>query len=231
MFFHLKDVYNDSTPSEGDVKIQYSLIRVFLVTIVVSLAVSCSTKVPLPTDDERATARNQVPCVIVLPVQTRVNKDEGVTYQDAAVLEQGAQFMDGAMAEALVGHDHVRVLSDRQFTSLIPEDSGTQIALIKAVGSELKCDSVLMTQLIEYRQRIGGSMGADAPASATFSMRLFSARDGKVIWAGQFKETQQSLMSNIMSFEKAQNRGFKWITVEELVRQGLKEKIEECPYL
>jgi len=46
-----------------------------------------------------------------------------------------------------------------------------------------------------------------------------------------FKETQQSLMSNLMTFGKAENRGFKWITVEELVRQGIHEKIEECPYL
>ena len=62
-------------------------------------------------------------------------------------------------------------------------------------------------------------------------MRLVNTRDGGVLWQSMFKETQQSLMSNLMSFDKAESRGFKWITVEELVRQGINEKIEECPYL
>ena len=76
-----------------------------------SLGVSCSTKVPLPTDEERADARKMLPCIIVLPVQTRVNTDPDVTFQDASVLEAGAGFMDRVMVDALVGHDHVRVLS------------------------------------------------------------------------------------------------------------------------
>jgi hypothetical protein len=105
------------------------------------------------------------------------------------------------------------------------------LKLIRNVGSELKCGAVLMTSLADYRQRVGGSYGAESPASASFSMRLINSRDGSVIWQSMFKETQQSLMSNLMSFDKAVSSGFKWITVEELVRQGINKKIEECPYL
>ena len=192
---------------------------------------ACGTKQPLPTDEERQEAHAKVPCIIVLPVETRVNTDSSMTYNNAAVLENGADFMDSVIKEELVGKNNVRVLSNRQLTALIPRDSGSQLNLIKNVGSELKCDAVLMTQLVDYRQRVGGSYGADSPASATFTIRLISTRDGHVIWQSMFKETQQSLMSNLMSFDKAESRGFKWITVEELVRQGLNEKIEECPYL
>ena len=192
---------------------------------------ACSTKQPLPTEEERQEAHAKVPCIIVLPVETRVNTDSSMTYNNAAVLENGADFMDSVIKEALVGKNNVRVLSNRQLTALIPRDSGSQLNLIKNVGSELKCDAVLMTQLVDYRQRVGGSYGADSPASTAFNMRLISTRDGHVIWQSMFKETQQSLMSNLMSFDKAESRGFKWITVEELVRQGINEKIEECPYL
>ena len=103
--------------------------------------------------------------------------------------------------------------------------------MIKKVGSELKCAAVLMTTLTDYRQRLGGAYGAERPASVTFTMRLISTRDGRVLWHSMFKETQQSLMSNLLSFGKAESRGFKWITVEELVRHGINETLEKCPYL
>ena len=210
----------------------YQLFLQLLAICAVSMLLSaCGSKQPLPTDEERQEAHAKVPCIIVLPVETRVNTDSSMTYDNAAVLENGADFMDSVLKEALVGKNNVRVLSNRQLTALIPRDSGSQLNLIKNVGSELKCDAVLMTQLVDYRQRVGGSYGADSPASASFKMRLINARDGRVIWQSMFKETQQSLMSNLMSFDKAESRGFKWITVEELVRQGTNEKIEECPYL
>ncbi len=192
---------------------------------------ACSTKQPLPTDQERQEARAQVPCILVLPVETRVNSDSSMTYTSAAVLEEGAEFMDSVLAETLVGTDNVRVLSNRQLTSLMPSDSGSQLKLIKTVGRELKCGAVLMTTIHDYRQRVGGSYGAESPASAAFAMRLVNTGDGRVIWQSMFKETQQSLMSNLMSFDRAESFGFKWITVEELVRQGVSEKVEECPYL
>lgn len=212
-------------------KVYQVFLQLLAICAVSMLLSACGTKQPLPTDEERQEAHAKVPCIIVLPVETRVNTDSSMTYNNAAVLENGADFMDSVIKEELVGKNNVRVLSNRQLTALIPRDSGSQLNLIKNVGSELKCDAVLMTQLVDYRQRVGGSYGADSPASATFTIRLISTRDGHVIWQSMFKETQQSLMSNLMSFDKAESRGFKWITVEELVRQGLNEKIEECPYL
>jgi len=214
------------------VKVNKLPVHVLLVgTVIILLLQACSAKRQLPTDEERKEAQAKTPCIIVLPVETKVNSDSSVTFDNAAVLESGAEFMDSLLAEAVVGKNNVRVLSNRQLTSLIPSDAGTQMQLIRKVGSELKCSAVLMTTLVDYRQREGGSYGAETPASAHFSMRLINTRDGRVLWHSMFKETQQSLMSNLMTFGKAENRGFKWITVEELVRQGIHEKIEECPYL
>ena len=191
----------------------------------------CSTKTQLPTDEQRQEAQAKVPCIIVLPVETRVNADASMSYQEAAILEKGAAYMDSVLAEAVVGKQNVRILSNRQLTSLLPDDSGSRLKLIKRVGSELKCNGVLVTTLEEYRQRVGGNYGADSPASATFTMKLINSRDGRVLWTSMFKETQQSLMSNLLSFGRAESRGFKWITVEELVRQGVGETLNRCPYL
>jgi len=196
--------------------------------ILVALLSSCGTKQPLPTEEERLEASRQVPCIIVMPVETRVNSDPSITYRKAAVLEKGAAFLDSVLAEQLIGKNNVRILSSRQLIALIPEDSAEQLALLKKIGSELKCNAVLQTTLSLYRDRVGGSYGADSPASVAFSFKLFDTSDGRVIWSSTFKETQQSVMSNIMS---GASRGLKWLTVDELAELGIIEKINECPYL
>ena len=62
-------------------------------------------------------------------------------------------------------------------------------------------------------------------------MNLYDTRTKAVIWVADFNETQESLMDNLLSFGKAQSRGFKWITVEELVSQGIRERLADLPYL
>ncbi len=73
-------------------------------------------------------------------------------------------------------------------------------------------------------------MAADAPASASLKIRIVKADKGTVIWSSEFNETQESLLSNVLSFGKAQSRGFKWVTVEELVEQGVRAQLAKCPY-
>ncbi len=195
------------------------------------LVVSCDSKKVLPTDKQGLEARKKIPCIIVLPVETKVNSERGITYQDAALLESGAAFMDQVLATVLIGHDHVRMINERQLMTLVPVDVNTRLSLISEIGSRIKCDAVLLTTLTRYRQRVGGSFGADVPAAASFTMKLLRTRDGSVVWSGRFDEEQESLLNNLMSFGKAQRRGFQWITVEELVSQGITEVVETCPYL
>ncbi|THB78590.1 MAG: hypothetical protein D6B25_03835 [Desulfobulbaceae bacterium] len=192
---------------------------------------SCAHKeVAGPTDEERQVARTQYPCLTVLPVNTTVNSVPDMSYQEAARLEEGARYLDSVITQLLNGKKNVRVLSDRQLTAVIAEDSASALAMIRKIGAELNCDAVMITTLKTYQQRVGGSYGAEVPASAFFSLKVFDVKDGRIIWSAMFKETQQSLLSNLASFNKAQNRGFKWITVEELAKQGMAEKLEQCPY-
>ena len=52
-----------------------------------------------------------------------------------------------------------------------------------------------------------------------------------MLWTADFRETQESLLDNILTYNKAQSRGFKWVTVEQLVEQGVKDRLATCPYL
>ncbi len=211
-------------------KFAVSIAWLLALTFAVLLS-SCATKQPLPTEADRLEAQRRVPCIVVMPVDTVVNSDASVTYSNAAELEKGAAFMDSVLAEQMVGRNNVRMLSTRQFMSLIPEQSAEQLDLLKKIGSELKCNAVLTTTLQTYRQRVGGSYGAESPASVAFFFRMLDTRDGKVLWTSTFKETQQTVMSNILAVGTGESRGLKWLTVEELTTLGISEQIKACPYL
>lgn len=207
-------------------KNKWIILNLLLVFTIAGLT-SCGTKQVPPTDEERLEARSQVPCIVVLPVMADLKSDDSMTYAQAAKLEKGASFLDHIVAEAFVGYDNVRLLSQRQLTSLLPESDAAQSALFTKIGSELKCNAVLVTSLSRFEQRVGGEYGADSPASAAFSMKLYDTRDGSLIWSTMFNQTQESLLSNILS---AHQYGLKWLTVEELVTLGVAEKIKQCPY-
>lgn len=241
-----------------------------LLTAVLLTTAACSSRQPLPTQEQIEQAAIQVPCIIALPVMTDLKgDDDGVgrgigqqenknllmdqelsesirrnestgfpavstpqpdssqAFKSAANLERGAAYLDTQLKDALKGQDNVRFLSQRQLTSLLPETEMAQVALLSSIGSALKCNAVLVTTLSRYIQRVGGDYGAESPASAAFSLKLFDTTDGSVIWSATFDETQQSFLSNIMSAHKY---GLKWLTVEELVTLGIDEKVEQSPY-
>jgi hypothetical protein len=90
---------------------------------------------------------------------------------------------------------------------------------------------VLLTTVRRYQQREGTEYAADSPASVNFSMALRRTDNGNVLWSTEYREKQQSFLSNIFSFTKAKDRGFKWVSVEQLMTQGIKERLAQCPYL
>ncbi len=170
-------------------------------------------------------------CLIVLPTETPVNADTKMDYAQASNLQKGAAFMDGVIANELKNFSGSRLLNAAQVEGLTTGIVSTKMDMVKKIGKELKCDAILTSTITRFHQREGGEFAANSPASAAFTMELIRVTDGKVLWRGNFDETQESLLSNLLSFGKAQSRGFKWITVEELVRQGVHERLSACPYL
>jgi hypothetical protein len=170
-------------------------------------------------------------CLIVLPTETPIDTDRKMSFAEANTLQKGALFIDGVIAEELKNFKGARLLNASQVEGLSAKISGNRIEMIKGIGRELKCDMILITMINRFHQRGGGEYATDNPASAAFALELVRVDDGQVMWRGTFDETQESLLSNLLSFGKAQSRGFKWVSVEELVRQGVHERLSTCPYL
>lgn len=204
-----------------------SVIMVGLLLSLVFALSSCSNK-SMVVEDKNV---QPLQCVLVLPTTTTVDSSSKINYPQAQELLKGARYVSSIIVDELGGHPNVRIIDEAQLDSYFPEVKGGKLGLIKTLGDKLDCGAVMMTTVRRYKQREGGDYAVDAPASAAFDMQIIDSETGQAIWAGSFSETQQSVMSNLFSLQKAESRGFKWITVEDLIRQGVQERLEECPYL
>ncbi len=172
-----------------------------------------------------------VSCIAVLPAMAGADEVSPVTQKDVIGLRKGARLADAVLLQQLEGNAKVKILSPSDLGGPDQELEGGLGATIDMVAEEMSCDAVMVTTVHRFKQRVGGEYGVDEPASAAFEMRIINTRSKNVIWAADFNETQESLLGNLFSFGKAESRGFKWITVEDLMTQGVKERLAECPYL
>jgi len=199
----------------------YSLSIVFLASCSANIGDSSQSQAPLKA----------LSCIAVMPAGTTVDKDETVSYDLARSLENGAAFTTGIMARELSGNIKARVVSEGQAATLAPEVTGGSFGMVSAIGKKVGCEGVLMTTVRRFKQREGTEYASDDPASADLHMALIHAASGAVLWTADLRETQESFLDNILSFDKLQKQGFKWVSVEQLVEQGIIERLATCPYL
>ena len=123
------------------------------------------------------------------------------------------------------------IISKNRREALAGNHTGDRLSLALAVGRRAQTDAVLICTVYHYVEREGKKRAIVHPASVAFNYRLVLTETGRTICSGVFDETQQALFDNLFSLPIAIKRGFKWITAEELLREGVVGKFEECPYL
>jgi hypothetical protein len=207
------------------------LSELFIYACAVLLLSSCSSPSGNRGNNQDPAALVPLSCIAVLPAGTSVSEEEVIDFDEAQSLEKGAAYATEVIRNELKDNPEVRVLSSNEVAFLVPEISGGQIGTVIALGQKLNCDGVLLTTVRRYKQREGTEYAADSPASVNFSMVLRHSSNGNVLWSADFREKQQSFLSNIFSFTRAKERGFKWVSVEKLMEQGITKRLNECPYL
>ncbi len=95
----------------------------------------------------------------------------------------------------------------------------------RLLGQRLAVDAVLEGVIRVYREREGTRFAAH-PAAVGFEFRLIGARDGKVLWAGDFFEEQKPLTHDVKGFLE---RGGAFVTAEELARTGVVRVLQRLP--
>lgn len=182
--------------------------------------------------DNQARVLEPVTRIAVMPVTLSAASAElPNSYVKDNGLQKGAELATRIIADTLSGHPKVVLLTKNQVTSATPEVAGGFSGAIATLGETFHAEAVLVTEIHTFKQREGNEYASEAPASAAFSMVLYHTGKKSVLWSADFQETQESLLENIFTIEKVQKRGLKWITVEELLSQGIKDRLAECPYL
>jgi len=142
------------------------------------------------------------------------------------------RFMTISLYDALVlqtsGMVDVEILplkkSDTEFTKL---ESGKPKIYYKDiaidVGRILDADSVMVGVISEYTERGGSQWGIESPPTVSFRVEVLSTKDGRVIWETYFTETQKPLFDNLFEIKKFVKRGGKWISADELAKEGVRK--------
>lgn len=171
-----------------------------------------------------------VQSIIVTPVDI-LKSDHGYDYSTTRQLEAGADILMAVLEDYLATRAETQFLSKTQTESLMNDFHGTPQAIARHIGRQTEGDAVLITTINRFSERDGGEYSVNKPASVSFSYQLIHIESGRSLCFGKFDETQQTVLSNLFSFSKASSRKFKWITAEELTREGVEEKFTECSYL
>jgi hypothetical protein len=78
--------------------------------------------------------------------------------------------------------------------------------------------------IYRFQERRGGNFSVERPASVGFHVHLIE--EGRVVGIFVFDETQQPLSENVFRFFTFLRRGLKWITAEELAREGVDKAVD-----
>jgi len=103
------------------------------------------------------------------------------------------------------------------------------LAVMKAIGQELKADGVIWGGIFRYQNRKGTSYGVQQPASISMDLHLLRVKDGALVWKSQWNQTQKSLSEDLFQLGDVAKRGLRWLTAEELAKAGLEEMFKNFP--
>ncbi len=199
--------------------------------VIVGLFLFLLSSCYVPPADQKMDDVEKLSCLLVLPATAAVDSSDKMHQAEAQELKNGTEFMDTALADEFRINENIIMVNDAMLNQYSPAIEGGRFGAIKAVSQQLGCNTVLLTTVHRFKQREGSEMAVDTPASASFDLKMLDTKEGHVIWSTSFSETQEALLDNLFTLKKTEKRGLRWISVEELAGQGLKERLEKCPYL
>lgn len=169
--------------------------------------------------------------IVVLPVEIDIDGQSSRSPKERQQLEKGQQLVDSMLADFFSGREDVALLTPGQRDALDKDMTRCRTTAAVTICRTKKADAVLLCTLHRFTEREGNEYSIVSPASVAFEYKLIQAETGQTLCSGVFDETQQPLLANMFQFFKKAQRGVKWLSAEELAREGFKQKIGDCPYL
>lgn len=200
------------------------------ITLIVLALLACSACAKQITQPEDNSLPSQVQSVVVLPVSVAADTT-ATSPQIKKQLQNGTEAMDQILSEYFADNSKIRLLSPEEVDSFSPGYSAQRSGQAQFIGKALHSEAVMLWELQRYNERSGTNYAVQSPASVAFTYRLLHTESGKTLCVGSFDETQQSITENLLSLKKIASRGFKWIPVFDLAKEGVAAKLPTCTYL
>jgi hypothetical protein len=111
--------------------------------------------------------------------------------------------------------------------TLIKAQNSSAFEFWLTVGRCLEVEVMLVPQLHAWQEREGGELGVMQPAKVVMDFFLLDVTNKVLLARSRFDETQQALASNLLDIGKYISRGGKWISADELAREGMVKAVKE----
>jgi hypothetical protein len=178
------------------------------------------------TDAPSVRLRDRIKSLALIPFTSKASLSEGIPEE---IVEEKERYLTITLYEALTA-ELMRIeitplqKSETEFLRIKAEKpKSTYREQAVAAGKSLGVDAVMTGVISEYTEREGSAIGVESPAAVTFSVEVLDTQDGRVLWESYFKETQKPLLDNVYEIGKFFKRGAKWITSDELAKEGARE--------
>lgn len=131
---------------------------------------------------------------------------------------------------AATGRQYVFLPHSAAAGPLLQDAQGRRSALATWAqrAREAGVDILLVPQIIDWRERVGGTAGVVTPAAVTVDFFLVDAREqGALLQRSHYAVEQQALANNLLSMKSFVQRKGKWVTAEDLTGEGMDRAIKE----
>ena len=128
---------------------------------------------------------------------------------------------------ALAAAPNWQVVSEREVGEMMATLAGKSGNQARRLGELVFADGVIFGRVLRFRERVGEDLGAQSPASVAFTLQLVDVKRGDIVWTAEYQETQKPLSANLLAIGDFTRRGAKWLTVEELARDGVRQAVEQ----
>lgn len=209
-------------------------IRLTCLTLAAFLLGACAAQAPVVRSQSDLT---DIESVVIAPFENLAQRWESGTGVRSPI--SGWIFVTGPVSigadRFLTGQLVSHVQRDTAFEILPPGEpaalpeavvdssgsQGTRLEQLSQRGRRLGADAVFAGHVYRFRERAGGELSVQSPASVGFEISLIDCRQPRVLWSAVYDYTQQGLSENLLGAGNFFRRGGRWVTAEELATAAM----------
>jgi hypothetical protein len=167
--------------------------------------------------------------IAVFPLETLAGEEKArVPFSPDTADNSPAALISRQLYTTLSQSPNWQMISDREVREMRPlVPPGSPEARARRLGQLVYADAVISGRVLRFREREGEALGVKSPASVAFVLELWDVKRGDSIWTARFDETQKALSENLFALGQVGSRGVRWLTAEELAREGVKKAVAD----